>query len=102
MKVPGQKSCVGGGICKWMFLFQEYDFEVIVKPRRLNEGPNHLLHIETREEHTNLEEGLPDMHLFVVHVVDNHFTDIIHLLTMGKTLEGYMSQNKKELVVHAK
>ena len=26
------KPVLGGGICRWLFLFQEYDFEVIMKP----------------------------------------------------------------------
>ena len=29
------------------------------------------------------EEGLLDAQLFMVHVVDNHFADIIHFLTTG-------------------
>lgn len=32
----------------------------------LNGGPDHLSHIETGEEPINLEEGLPNMYLFVV------------------------------------
>jgi hypothetical protein len=36
------KLVLGGRICKWFMLFQEYDFEVIVKPGKLNAGPNHL------------------------------------------------------------
>lgn len=43
-----------------MLLFQEYDFEVIVKPGRLNVGLDHLLQIEIGEEPTKLEEGPPD------------------------------------------
>jgi len=53
------KPVLGGHICRWILLFQEYDFEVIVKPGHLNVGPNHLSRIETGEEPTNLEEGLP-------------------------------------------
>jgi len=52
---------LGGRICRWILLFQEYDFEVVVKPRRLNTGPDHLSCIETREEPTSMEEGLLDM-----------------------------------------
>jgi len=64
-------------------------------------GPDHLSHIEAGEEPTNLEEGLPDAQLFVLHIVESHFEDIIHFLMRGSTLEGYTSQQKKELVVHA-
>lgn len=47
-----------------------------------------------------MDEGLPDAQLFVVHVEDNHFVDIIHFLTMAMAPKGYTSQKKKELVVH--
>ena len=70
-----------------------------MKPRRLNVGPDHFSCIETREEPTHLEEGLPDVQLFAVRIVDSHFEDIINFLTTGMTPEGYTSQQKKELVV---
>jgi len=44
-----------------LLLFQEYEFEVIMKPGRLNARPGHLSQIETGEEPNNLEEGLPDV-----------------------------------------
>lgn len=72
-----------------------------MKPRRLNAGPDHLLLIETGEEPTNLEEGLSKVQLLAVHVVDGHFEDIIHFLMIGTAPEGYTTQKKKELVVHA-
>jgi len=62
-------------------LFQKYDFEGIVKPGRLNVGLDHLSRIETRKEPTKLEEGFSDAQIFVVHVADNHFAEIIHFLT---------------------
>ena len=62
-------------------------------------GPNHLLHIDTREEPTSLEEGLPDVQLFVVHIADGHFEDIIHFLTTVTASKGYSVQWKKEVVV---
>ena len=70
-----------------------------MKTSRLNVGPYHLLCIETGEDPTNLEEGLPDAQLFAVHVKDNKFADIIHFLTTGMAPEGYTSQQTKELVV---
>ena len=58
-----------------------------------------MSHIDTREEPTNLEEGLPDMQLFSMRIMDGHFEDIIHFLTTGTTQEGYSVQQNKELVV---
>eukprot|EP00253_Pinus_taeda_P026186 PITA_26186 len=89
-----------GRICRWLLLFQEYDFEVIVKLGRLNARPDHLSHIEIGEEPTNLEEVLLDVQLITVHIVNGHFEDIIHFLTIETDLEGYTIQ-QKELVVRA-
>jgi len=47
------------------------DFEVIVKPGKLNSGPNHLSCILIGEDLENLDDSLPDTHLFIVHMVDN-------------------------------
>jgi hypothetical protein len=30
------KLVLGGRMCRWLLLFQEYDFEVIMKPRKFN------------------------------------------------------------------
>ena len=101
LKYLVSKPVLGGKICRWLLVFQEYDFEVVVKPIRLNVGPNHLSCIEKGKDPTNLEEGLPDVQLFVVRIADNHFMDIIIFLTTGMAPEGYIDQQKKELVVCA-
>jgi hypothetical protein len=36
------KSVLEGKICRWLLLFQEYDFEVIVNPGKLNSRPGHF------------------------------------------------------------
>ena len=47
LKYLVNKPVLGGRICKWLILFQEYDFEIIVKPGRLNLGPDHLSRLES-------------------------------------------------------
>ena len=71
LKYIVNKPVLGGKICRWILLFQEFDFEVIVKPGQLNVGPDHLLRIESGEEPTNLEDNLPDAQLFVIHMMDD-------------------------------
>jgi hypothetical protein len=66
-----------GRICKWLLMFQEYNFEVIVKPRKLYVGPDHLSCIVSREDAWNLDDIFPDAHLFIVKMVDDYFTDIL-------------------------
>ncbi len=73
LKYLVKKPVFGGRICRWLIFFQEYDFETIVKPRRLNLGPNHLLRIMSGKEPTNLDEGLPDAQLFSIQMVDDYF-----------------------------
>lgn len=83
-------------------MFQESDFEVVVNIERLNTGPDHLSCIKIGEETTNSEEGLPDTQLFAVHVMDDHFEDIIHFITTGilcPTKEG-ISNVRGRFVCH--
>jgi hypothetical protein len=74
---------LGGRICRWLLLFQEFDFEVVVKPRILNAGPNHLSRITNGEEPSSLEENFPDAQLFLVHIIDDYFADIIEFFSIG-------------------
>jgi len=49
LKYLVNKPVLGGKICRWLLLFQEYYFEIIVKPGRLNAGPDHLSRLESGE-----------------------------------------------------
>jgi hypothetical protein len=57
---------LGGRIFQWLFLFQEFDFEVIVKLGKLNARPDHLSKVTNGEEPMNLEDNFPDAQLFLV------------------------------------
>jgi hypothetical protein len=82
-------------------LFQEYDFEIIVKPRRMNKGPDHLSRLEHGEEPTNLEDTLSDAQLLAIRKIDDHFTEIVQFLSTGMAPSEYTIPQKKQLVVHA-
>ena len=58
-----------GRICRWLLLFQEFEFEVVVQPGKLNVGPDHLSHIDTGEEPIGVDDELPDAHLFRIEAV---------------------------------
>jgi hypothetical protein len=68
---------LGRRIGKWLLLFQEYDFEIIVKPGRMNKGPDHLSRLEHGEEPTSLEDTLPDAQLLSIRHIDDHFVDTV-------------------------
>jgi hypothetical protein len=59
-----------------LLLFQEYDFEVIVKLGKLNAGPDHLSCILTGEDAGNLDDNFPDAQLFAVRMVDDYFATL--------------------------
>jgi hypothetical protein len=73
----------GGRICILLLLFQEFDFEVVVKPRRSNVGLDHLSEITNGEEPSNLEDKFLDAQLFSVQITDEYFVDIIMFLSTG-------------------
>jgi hypothetical protein len=75
------KTMFRGKICRWFLLFQEYEFEVIVKPRKLNLGSKNLSHILSGEDAGNLGDNMPDADLFTVQMVDDYFSYIVHFLT---------------------
>jgi hypothetical protein len=81
LKYLVNKLVLGGRIYKWLLLFQEFDFEVIVKPGKMNARPDHLSMVTNGEEPTNLEDNFPDAQLFSVHVTNEYFTDIIEYLS---------------------
>jgi hypothetical protein len=83
LKYLVNKLVLGGRICRWLLLFLEFYFEVIVKPGNLNAGIDHLSRITNREETTNLEENFSDAQLFSVQVANEYFTDIIQYLSIG-------------------
>ena len=66
LKYLVNKSMLGGRICRWLLLFQEFDFEVIVKPGKLNARLDHLSRVTNGEEPTNLEDMFLDAQLFSV------------------------------------
>ena len=95
------KPMLGGRICRWLLLFQEYYFEINVKPRRLNACLDHLSRLESGEEPTDLEDSLPDAQLFSIHIVDDYFIDIIKYLIIVNAPADYSEKQRKQLVVKA-
>ena len=95
LKYLVNKPVLGGNICWWLLLFQEFDFEVIIKPGWLNVGPDQISRIESGEEPTILEDNLPNVQLFAVTMVDKKFEAIIHLLTTSYVPEGFTTTQKK-------
>jgi hypothetical protein len=77
LKYLVNKPVLGGRICIWLLLFQEYDFEIVVKPGRMNKGPDHLSRLEHGEEPTSLEDTLLDEQVLAIINLDDDFAEIV-------------------------
>jgi hypothetical protein len=74
LKYLVKKPVLGERIFIWLLLFQEYDFEIIVKLGRMNKGPDHLSRLQHGEEPTSLEDTLLDAQLLAIRNIDDQFT----------------------------
>jgi hypothetical protein len=99
LKYLVNKPMLGGRICRWLLLFHEFDFEMIVKPGKLNAGPDHMSRITNGEEPMNLEDKFLDAHLFSVQVANEYFSDIIQYLSTGTAPQEFNNAQKKNMVV---
>ena len=84
-------------IFHWLLIFQEFEFKVVVRPVKLNVGPDHLSRIDTGEEPTRVKDDLPDAHLFRIEAISAELEEITQLLENGQALEG-MSIKKKQIL----
>jgi hypothetical protein len=79
LKYLVNKPMLGGRICRWILLFQEYDFEIVVKLERMNKGPDHLSRLEHGEEPTSLEDTLSYAHFLAIRKIYDHFVNVLNL-----------------------
>jgi hypothetical protein len=68
---------------------------IIVKPGRMNKGPDHLSRLEHGEEPTSLEDTLLDAQLLAIRKIDDHFTEIVQFLSTGMAPSEYTIPQKK-------
>jgi hypothetical protein len=99
LKYLVNKTMLEGHICRWFLLFHEFSFEVIVKPSKLNVGPDHLSHLESRESGEPVDDHLPNADLFRIDSILDYMSDISLILTIVTTSKGYSATQKRHLVV---
>jgi hypothetical protein len=72
-----------------LFLFQYFEFEVVVKPGKYNVGLYHLSWIKTGEASQSLDDELLDAKLFRLKSILDQLVDITEFLMAGKPLPRY-------------
>lgn len=83
LKYLVNKQVLEGRICRWLLLFQEFMFEVVVKPGRVNIYPDHLSCLETMENDGAIDDRLADADMFRIEAIPDHLEEIGTLLTTG-------------------
>jgi hypothetical protein len=101
LKYLVNKLVLGGRIFRWLLLFQEYDFEIIGKPGRMNKSSDYLSRLEHGEEPTSLEDTLSDAQFISIRNIDDHFVVIVQFLSTRMVPSEYTIPQKKQLVVRA-
>jgi hypothetical protein len=71
----------------------------VVKPGRMNKGPDHLSRLEHGEEPTSLEDTLSGAQFLAIRNIDDHFAEIVQFLSIGMEPSEYTITQKKDLVV---
>jgi len=101
LKYLVNKLVLEGRICRWLLLFQEISFYIIVKFGKLNVGPYYLSHLESEESGGPIDDQLPDADIFRIEAILAYFSGISLFFTTGTTLARYFTTQNRHLVVRA-
>jgi hypothetical protein len=91
LKYLVNKLVLQGGIFKWLVLFKEFSFKVIVKPGRCNVGPDHLSKLESGESGGEVDDHIPYADLFQIKAIPEYIEDIVVFLSKGTYPETYFA-----------
>jgi hypothetical protein len=100
LKYVVKKPVLEGCICRWFLLFQEFSFEVVVKPGKLNVGPDHLRQ-EWGESGEVVDDQFPYTNIFHIEFILDYLSNISLFLKTSTMPEGYYVAHKRHLMVHA-
>ena len=96
------KPQVVGKIWRWLLLFQEFDFDILLHSNKKHVLVDHLSRIESHEVATNIDDKLLDEILFKVDATARCYTDIIQLLSIGTYPPDLTPLAKRRLLMKSK
>jgi len=82
-------------------LFQEFSFEVIVKPEKLNIGLDHLSQLESGKIGRVVDDQLLDEDILKIEAIHDYLSDIALFITIGTMHDGYFTTHKRHFVFFA-
>ena len=95
LKYLVNKLVLQGCICRWVLLFQEFYFTVVVKLGKSNSRPDHLSRIHPGEEAQTIKETMLDAYLYRLQHMPSKLEGIAVFLRTGVALEGMKALEKK-------
>ena len=84
LKYSVNKPLHHGRIYHWMLLFQQFEFEVVLRLGKINVIPDHLSQVHIGEELTRVDDNLPNTHLFQIEYFRVELEEIAHFLENGQ------------------
>jgi hypothetical protein len=101
LKYLVNKPVLEGRICRWLLMFQEFSFEVIVKPGRCNVGPNNLSKLESGKSDREVDDQLLNANLFWIEAIPEYLEDIVVFFSIGTCPKMYFTTQMRHMVVRA-
>lgn len=88
-----------GRICRWLLLFEEFSFELIVGHGKNNVGIDLLSWMQSGELGCTIDDQLPNIDLFWVKPILNYLEGIAYFLTIGSDPTKYSAIQKSHLTL---
>lgn len=89
------KTVLQGRICKWVLLFEEFEFAVVVKPGKSNLGLHHLSRIDSGEDIESIVHTMSYAQLFILQRAPSELEDIFLFLKIGMASEQMNTLERK-------
>ena len=94
------KPCAIGRIIQWMLILLEFDFTVVVRPRKKHLMADHMSRIKKGEPPTGIDDDLADATLFLVESIPQWSEHIIDVLTNGLTNAQKLGKQKMQQIIN--
>jgi transposase InsO family protein len=90
---------LSGRVARWVLLFQEFDYEVQVRPGKHHENADFLSRLPGPTPDKPLNDDFPDEHIWHIEGEDSLYYDIVQMLTLGIFPDG-LSPEARAVFLH--